>query len=192
MHPYQVGKPYHPDRKIWPPGVQFNFRGGELELVLFFDSPTESEVAAVEKSTAEFALFVDTSAVKFTRLAESSPVILCYRFEPGIPWKDAPFSYHTVPEHQRVPPPDDAKLQPETRALLHIVLVNATGGEVRARQTVSLSPEFTKELYRAIGRHAARPWDQAVYNRRLDEIHQRYPTTEALVAACGHRTCRGD
>ena len=31
-HRYEVGKPYNPNRKIWPHGSQFNWMNGELDL----------------------------------------------------------------------------------------------------------------------------------------------------------------
>jgi hypothetical protein len=180
VHAYEVGKLYNPARKMWPQTPQFNLRGGELELVLFFDSPTAAEVAAVHVSAAEFALYHDRDQV-----------VLCYRFRPGVPWSDAPYSYHLIPEAERIPPPDPEKLGPETRALLHILLVNATGGEIRVLRAVTLSPEFTRSLYAAISTQAQLPWDKAWYDRRLAELYRRYSTTEALVQACQHRTKGG-
>ena len=53
-HRLEVGKPYHPDRKMWPQTPQFNYRGGECELVLFFDQPTPAEVRAVKEGRSEF------------------------------------------------------------------------------------------------------------------------------------------
>ncbi len=132
-HRLEVGKPYHPDRKIWPQGPQFNYRGGELEL--FFDQPTPEEVRAVKEGRAEFALY-----------DHDGLIVLYYRFaDPrgGVPWSDAPYHYHLVPEPERIPPPDPSKLSPEARAILHVILVNATGGQIRALRQLSLSTELT-------------------------------------------------
>ena len=88
--------------------------------------------------------------------------MLCYRFQHpagGIPWSDAPSHYHLVPQAERIPPPEPGQLTPESRALLEVILVNATGGQIRAMRQLSLSPEFTRAMFRAIAHQAARPFD---------------------------------
>jgi hypothetical protein len=180
VHAYIVGQPYHPSRKTWPQISQFNYRGGELELILFFDRPSPAEVAAVKQSPAEFGIY-----------HEHDQIVLCYRFNPGVPWSDAPYSYHLVPEPERVPPPSPDQLGPDARAILSILLVNATGGEVLALRAVSLSPVFTRALFAAIGAQAQLPWDSADYDRRVADVYARYPTSDALIAACSERTIGG-
>ena len=181
-HRLEVGKPYHPDRKMWPQTPQFNYRGGELELVLFFDQPTPAEVRAVKEGRSEFALY-----------DHDGLVVLCYRFvDPrgGVPWSDAPYHYHLVPEAQRIPPPDPGKLSPESRAVLHVILVNATGGEIRALKQVSLSPEFTRAMFRAIAYQAVGPFDSRKYDADLKGLYFRFPVSDQLAEACRFR-CEG-
>lgn len=52
MHRYEVGQPYHPSRRAWPEGAQYNYRQGQHELVLFFQSPTTREIEAVRHGQA--------------------------------------------------------------------------------------------------------------------------------------------
>jgi hypothetical protein len=175
LHRYEVGKLYHPDRKIWPQGNQFNYRGGECELILFFDCPTPAEVDAVKSGLPEFGLYV-----------RDGLVVLCYRFvhpKEGAPWSDAPYHYHLVPERDRIPPPDPDQLSAESRAILHIVLVNATGGQIRALRAVSLSPEFTRSLFSVIGHQAAGHWDARRYDSQLKAPYFQLPTADRLAGA---------
>jgi hypothetical protein len=184
MHRLEVGKPYHPDRKIWPLAPQFSYRGGECELVLFVDQPTQAEVAGVKLGRAGFALY-DRDGL----------AVLCYRFvhpKGGIPWSDAPYHYQLVAEHERIPPPDPSRLSPESRAVLLVILVNATGGQVRALRQVSLSPEFTRALFWAIGQQAARPFDSRRYDADLKALYLEFPTSVHLVEACPVRCEGGD
>jgi hypothetical protein len=184
MPVYEVGKLYRHNRTIWPQGAQFNYRGGAIELVLFFDQPTPRQVEAVKTGTAGFGLF-----------DEQGLVVLLHRFrqdQGGVPWSDAPYQYHLVLEAQRVPPPDPSALTPETRALLHIILVNATGGEILALRAVTLSHEFTARLFRAIGRQAARPFDPWAYRLELDALYFHYPTSGHMVHACSVRCDGGE
>jgi hypothetical protein len=182
MHRLEVGKPYNPDRKMWPEGNQFNYRSGELELVLFFDQPTPAEIRAVKTGRADFGLY-DADGL----------VVLCYRFWHdlgGVPWSDAPYHIGLVPQAERIAPPDPSTLTAETRALLQIILVNATGGQIRALRMVSLSPEFTARLFGVIRAQASRPFDSRQYDSLLKSLSFQFPTSDHLVDACSVR-CEG-
>ena len=183
LHPYQVGQPYHPDREMWPQAPQFNYRGGACELVLFFDQPTPAEVVAVESGRAEFALY-DRAGL----------AVLSYRFvhpQGGIPWSDAPYHYQLVPERERIPPPDPRALSLESRALLDVIQVDALGGQIRALRRVSLSPEFARSLFRAIGHQASRPFDSRRYEAGLKALYDQFPSSDQLAAACQVRCVGG-
>lgn len=183
MHDYRVGQPYSPTRRGWPEIAQYNYRQGGHELVLFFRSPTSREIRAVRQGAAEFALY-----------HHEDLVVLLYRFGPpgeGVPWSDAPYTWHLVPPEQRTLPPAGDELGPEARALLSVILVDAGTGIVRALRQVSLSPEFTRALHDAIREQAARTWSEPVYDAQVDMLYGRYPTTEALLAAARARTAGG-
>lgn len=188
MHLYKVGEPYSPSRRSWPEGNDYNFRGGEHELRLFLARPSRHEIEAVQRGAAEFALFVEPPLVS-----------LCYRFETragrGLPWSDANFSWHAmaaaVGPEELVLPIAWEEGSPETRALLQVVLVDASDGIIRAMRSLAFSPEFTRAIHRAIWEQAHAPWDRAAYTRAQSDLYRRYPTSEALVAACQHRTKGG-
>jgi hypothetical protein len=180
-HLHQVGKPYHPDRKIWPQGSHFNFMNGEFDLLLFFDAPTRHEIEAVRIGRAEFALY-----------DHDDLVVLSYRFEgkrENVPWSDAPYQWHVVPVANRIAPRED--LGPETRALLSITLVGATDGLIRVLRALTFSPEFTRDLFTAIARQAAAPYDRATYDRKVDSLYQRFDSGQ-LAAASSFRRFGGD
>jgi hypothetical protein len=190
MHAYEVGKLYHPGRTTWPETSEFNYRGGECELRLFFRSPTPSEIGAGRSGRSEFALF-----------HQDDQIIFCYRFDAesgragsGIPWSDAPYHFGRLAlagllAKQRTIPPDPARLGPETRALLHIRLIDAATGLTQVLRVVSLSPEFTRTLFRAIRDQARRPFDLAAYDQELASIYAGY-SSEQLAAAAVVR-CEG-
>jgi hypothetical protein len=211
MHAYEVGKPYHPGRREWPECSEFNYRGGECELKIFFRSPTPREIEAVQAGRSEFALF-----------HQGDQIILCYRFDAadrpgaGVPWSDAPYSFHRladsgVPEAERALPPDpkafldrlaaagkDAwkagrlpgeEFTCDSRALLQILLIDAATGIIRCLRAVTLSPEFTRALFGAIRDQAARPWDRAAYERALKSITDHH-TSEQLAGLASVR-CQG-
>lgn len=180
-HALQVGQPYHPQRTRWPEGAHYAYRAGHHELLLFLDSPTAREIAAVRTGAPQCALYTDDAA---------GLLVLLYQFGASVPWSDAPFSWHLLPAAERVVPPLSGAGE-ESRALLQAVLVDAATGTVQAIRAVTLTPAFTAQLHAAIRRQAARPWDRAAYDRALDALYQRYPTTRALLAATTARSRGG-
>jgi hypothetical protein len=173
---YAVGELYHPDRTSWQECGVYQWRGGAHELILFLESPTPREVEQVRQGPSEFALFC------------SQPVLICcYRFG-SMPWSDSPYTIHLVPAAERLAPSDLPT--PLSRDLLHVILVAAETGIIRALRAVTFSPEFTAILRQQIRAQAAQPWGPARYDAGLADLYRRYPTTERFVAAALCR-CRG-
>ena len=170
MNLYAVGKPYNPARTRWPETVQYNYRGGEHELVIFMAAPSSDETHAVKKGRFDLTLY-----------ANGPLIILPFCFE-GQPWSDAPYSVHLVPEAERTIPAliDD----PSQGAALHIVLVDAATGIIRALRLVGLSNDFSNALHRAIQEQAAIPWDSNEYDMMLEATYSRY-SSEQLARLSG-------
>jgi hypothetical protein len=188
LHKLEVGKPFAPG-STRPEGGEFNWRSPECELILTFGRPSPDEVEAVRVGPAEFALYHDRDQI-----------VLCYRFHPapgrktGMPWSDAPYHIGRLalagrPASESVPPPDPATLSPESRQLLHVILLDE-GGIVRVLRTATLSPEFTRALYAAVRDQASRSYDAAAYGHGLDMLYRRFDDSDQLAAACAVR-CRG-
>lgn len=162
-----VGSAYHPSRTSWPECAQYNYRSGAHELVLFLGSPSPTETEACKSGQAHFALY-----------ARDSLLLLLYELSPGLPWSDAPYSWHLLPAHERDLP--SADLGPEARAHLTIVLVDANTGLVRALRLVSFSHEFTVALHAAIRAQAAHAFDAKRYDRELAALYARCSTAKLL------------
>lgn len=166
-HRYAVGEPYIPGRTRWPELAEYNYRQGTHELRLFLRRLSTDDVQAVRTGSAAFAL-----------VEERPVVLLLYRFGRRVPWSDAPFSLHLVPEEQRsLPPP----LSGEQRATLQVVLVDADTGLIRALRLLSFTPAFSRALHGAIMRQAESSFDPAVFDATLASLYAQYPTTEALL-----------
>ncbi len=170
MHRLEVGKPYLAGRTSLPEGVQYNFRSGQHELLMWLRNPSKREVESIRSGEAEFALAVHRSVIFFL-----------YRFGESLPWSDAPYSFHLVPAGQRELPQRLAT--PETRVLLQVVLVDARSTIVRALRVVSLSPEFSRALHREIAGQVAAPWNPKSYDADLDAAYRRWRSAESMLSA---------
>jgi hypothetical protein len=179
MPELRVGAPYIPGKTSFVEGVQYNFRSGEHELLMWLGSPSRAEVDDIRRGQAEFALVV------------RPPIIfLMYRFGKAITWSDSPYSYWMVPEDQRRVP--DTTGMTEPHALLSVILVDAANGLVRGLRAVSFSPAFTTALHLAIAEQAATPWvSQAAYDQALADYYRRYPSSAAMLREASSRTQGG-
>jgi hypothetical protein len=175
LYRYQVGQPYIPGRRNWPEAVEYNYRQGAHELRAFLPNLRPWEVEAIREGPCEFALAV-----------ERDVLFLLYHFGKALPWSDAPYSWHLVPEDQRTLPEPAGLVEPHDT--MQIVLVDALTGIVKALRMVSFSPAFTVALRSAIRDQAARPWPGGdEYNRQLDAIYGHY-SSEQLLARAVSRT----
>lgn len=178
-HVYAVGQIYHPGRTAWPEIAQFNYRAGSFELILFYRGPTKREVAAIDRGQADFASYHDGDLL-----------LLLYRFGDAIPWSDAPYSWHLVPDDQRTAPEPVGSAEPHQ--LLSIVLVDAANGLIRAMRSVTWSPAFTVAMRAAVLAQIDRPWPGDIeYQGQLNNLYARYPTTLALLEVSQSRTRGG-
>lgn len=182
MEKLEVGKPYIPGKNTYDEGSRYVYRQGGHELLLTMATPSRAEVEAARVGESEFALFT-----------EGPLLVLLYRFGrpgEGIPWGDAPYSWHLLPAEVRDLP--SADLEAGKRALIHVTLVDAATGLIRSLRLVSLSPELTRELHAAIRAQAAAPWPPAGgYDAALNALYARHPTTESLLAAARGRSRGG-
>ena len=177
MHRLEVGKPYHPGRRRWPEGSDYNFRNGGHELRLFVGGATLPEVEAVRSGPVQFGFF-----------AEPEGLFLITRFGTRMSF-DCSYNWHRVSENDRTLPPPTEETSPELRALLTILLIEATNGVVLAIRTVTFSPEFTRALHRAIADQAGAPYDRAAHERWAAGMKRRL-SSHQLWARCTMQ-CQG-
>jgi hypothetical protein len=140
-------------------GIEYRLhQGHELRVVL--RHLTTQEIAKIRRGRIDLALVVEP--LVFSLLAW---------FEGVIPWSGAPFSWHSLPEAERVLLPS---LAAGEQARLAVVLVEGTDGIVRAVRSLSLSAEFSLALRTAIGDQADRVFDQEEYQRQATGLWEHW------------------
>lgn len=177
MYKYEVGKLYVEGKTRWPETADYNYRGGEHELRLFFKSPTAEEIEKIKSDLSRFALTV------------TGPVIwLAFKFG-DLPWSDASFSIHLVPEaEQQLPPPLPHE---QSRALLHVILIDADTGIVKVLRLVSFSPTFSNALHKAIQAQWEAGWPgEDAYHLQITRTMNAY-TSKAIATQLATVTCKG-
>jgi hypothetical protein len=180
FHLLAVGKPYSAERWAWPEGADYNFREGGHELRIFLRHATAKEVAAIDSGPVEFGLLAEPSGLG---------LFLVTRFGRTTSF-DCSYSWHRmarVTGEKTMPPPSE-ETSPELRALVAIILVEATTGVVLALRAVTFSPEFTRAIHRAIAQQAAGTFPPGRHEAWVDAMTQ--DSTGELWAKCTIR-CRG-
>ena len=179
LHALEVGKPYDPRRRYWSEGADYNFRSGAHELRIFLARPTRSEVEAIRAGPVEFGFF-----------AEPLGLFLLTRFGTALSF-DCSYHWQRMAEvtGDRTLPPASLETSPALRALVAIILVEATSGVVLVLRAVTFSPEFTRAIHRAIADQVGAPYDRAAHERWADETTRRL-STDQLWERCTTR-CQG-
>lgn len=170
-HAYAVGKPYAAGRTSFPETVQYNYRGGEHELVCFWRNPSRQEIAGVTRGRAGFGLLI-----------EGDVVFLLYQFnDAGVSWSDAPYSIHRVADVERDEPP---VLTGDERSLLHVIVVDAASGLIVGMRQLAWSPAFSAAVNDAIRAQLARPYPgDGPYQRQIDAVYRRMDSPAMARAA---------
>jgi hypothetical protein len=166
LHRLEVGKPYDPTLRSWSEGADYNFRSGGHELRLFLAVATREEVKAVRSGPVEFGFF-----------AGPMGLFLITRFGAQLSF-DCSYHWQCVSQDERTLPPPSEETSPELRALMTIILIEATTGIVLALRGITFSPEFTRAIHRAIGDQVGAPYDRAAHERWADGMTRRHSTDQ--------------
>jgi hypothetical protein len=161
---FEVGAPF-PDHVPPIDAAHYNYDRSGHRLTILLRNPTAQEIEDVKSGDLQFGLVV-----------YGSVIILLHKMGDS-PWADAPYSWHLVPEENRQIPPVET-LTPETRALLHIILVDSVTGIIKAQRLVTFSPQFTKSLHTAIRDQSQISNER--YDAEVDGLFAGYTTRQLL------------
>jgi hypothetical protein len=181
----RVGSLYHPGRRWWPQGADYNYRAGGHELRLFLPSASKDEVLSVREGRVEFGLVIDHPELyvisRFWR-PDGAKIQMSF---------DCSYTIHRVNPAERTAPPAWEEVSPAARSLVTVILVEASTGIILALRAMSYSPEFTRTINHAIADQASLPYDPGEHDRCVAAKVRQYDTA-ALWELCGVRCTGGD
>ncbi|MEV0733990.1 hypothetical protein [Polymorphospora sp. NPDC050346] len=159
-----MGELYNPQRKTWPEGGFLRLRG-DAELVLALNNPTQREITAIRKGTPSWA-WVDAADTG----------VLCFAFQGGVPWMDAPYTPH------RDAPLDRPLFSiAQGSAGVFVVLVDARTGIIKAMRQTPWPAPFAAAVHATTARIVAAPFSASAADRATSALFARYPDTQSLV-----------
>jgi hypothetical protein len=171
-----VGELYNPNRRSYSETPLLRVvRGHPVELVLFYESPTEIEIADIGRGRAKFA-WVTSDHV----------AVLGFRFG-GQRWSDVPYSPHLEDlGSQR------AGIEPgQANTPVHVVLVDAATGVVRAQRLLTWPQQFGDAVRTAVDRLLDTPFSRQAHDAGVSALYSRYPDTAKMVRERADVTCTG-
>jgi hypothetical protein len=160
LHRYAVGEPYGGKPKTWPETPHLRLSPAGCELVLFYGAPTRDEVRDVKSGVVQWA-WVESERV----------AVMCFRIG-TMPWSDAPFEVHRVPEDERGIPaggPDDG-------LLVTVMLVDATDATIRVIRVVTWPAAFAEKVRDTVRRHLDAPPVPTAAAAALEALYAEYPS----------------
>jgi len=165
MQAIVVGKLYQKGVNQYSEGVHYNFDKAGHILHLFIKNPTASEINNIKKGE-----------IYWNFLVYPECLFLLIKFG-SLPWFDAPYSWWIVPKQRRIVP----KLEEHELFTIQIILINATTGIVEAIRLISLPKIESQTLLNIIQFQIENPISPEAYHRRIDQIYQLCPTSEAMI-----------
>lgn len=164
--PRQIGTPYAPGYTRFDEGSRYLYNQGAHELSLFWSQPSATEIAGFRDRPIEVALYPDAALA-----------LLLYRIDQICEWSDVAFHYQRVPETERELPEEPTG----ERGRLRLFLVDCDTGLIVARRLVSLDKVMTQALRHTWHAQAGSHFDPLQYDLALQQIHARFPDSDALV-----------
>ena len=147
-------------------GIRFNYDETGPSLRIVIPSPTPNEVMNYRTGRAKFALYEHGGVMFFMS-----------RFGTEY-WSDAPYSIQLLPPESHCINPD---FQPGHRYTLAVQLVDSVSGHQRGARLVTLSPEFSLALHRAIELQLRSGLSRVQYDAVINEAYSRFPQSEDML-----------
>lgn len=137
-----VGEPYVPEIKKWAEGIEYNWRGGQHEIVVRYRNWSKQELDAWKTGKIRLAVYIQ------------QPVIVMLTKPRTHGWSDSPYNYHAVPKQEQQLPPEIKTLPPNQTQAIQFILVEATNGLVKGLRMVGPPRHFMSALHEAIREQA--------------------------------------
>ena len=163
MNKYEVGQivesfKYHQEC------VQFDLADDGAIMLVFFKSPTQSEIEQF-KSGKNFE-------IRFTEIYD---VIMITVKIGNLNWMDSPYSPHLSKNLTKF------ELSNEGHGLgLTLILIDAITGEIKHIRLLGLSERFTKRLFGVVMEQKVSEFSVEKYNSTINRIYSIYPTTQIV------------
>jgi hypothetical protein len=144
-------------------GVTFEFLPDGAILLIAYNSPTSKEISTVKSGLYEF------------KISEVNNIMFLLSRFGTLNWMDSPFCafYAQYDLHK-------LKIENENEGIaLHVLLVDASTGKLKAQRIIGLQHDFSENLISASLRQLA-PASRSDYNNALQQVYLKYDTMDLV------------
>lgn len=162
---YKVGELFEAGNTKYKEGVKFDFRQDGAILILFYNSPEEKELIDISKGTLRIGMYI-----------KDEVIFMLFKFG-SQNWIDAPYSIH-------ISKPFKFDSIVEGSGIgLHIFLVDAANGILKAMRLVGLPTKFSKSFQKATLEQKQLKFDKNKYAQKINMVYGNYNTDDLVERA---------
>lgn len=163
MIKYEVGQ-IIPSFKNHAECIQFDITNNGITMLVFFNNPTENEIKQF-MTEKNFEI----------RFVELSNVIVVTAKIGSLNWVDAPYNSNLSINLTEFILPNEGE-----GVVLTLMLIDSSIGKIKIIRTMSLSNNFTKELFKAAIKQRQKEFNILEYNRNINAIYSKYTTNQIV------------
>lgn len=163
MNKFEVGQLLKQGTTKYPEGTKFDIQRDGAVLFIFFNEPTVQEIEFIKNGKAKLGIW------------EKDNIIFFLSKFGDLSWMDAPYTVHLSPIHLELEYPQEG-----LGYALHIILVDAKTGIIKAMRLIGLSTRLSTTLYKYIKKQTESTFNQSYYDIILSRTYQNYTTNDMV------------
>lgn len=161
MQEVEVGKLFKDDVTRYQEGVRFDINDAGCDLFIYYKYPSESEINSIKSGNFKTGFY-----------AEKNAIFMLFKFG-SLQWMDAPYSVHLSKNLTRFELFDGGQ-----GLALHIYLIDAATGVLKAIRLIGLKTNFSIQLIEAVEKQKEMSFEG--YDININNIMNKYPTKKLV------------
>jgi len=162
MYKYEVGQLFQDGITMYPEGTKFDFTQGGPILTIFLEHPTEKETQQIKNGRLQIGFW-----------CKDNIIFLLFKFG-SLSWMDAPYTIHLSK------PFAFEEIIPGSGFGLHVFLVDAATGIIKAMRLIGLGTTFSIQLKKAIEKQKNTAFDESLYDKAIMRVYGNYSTNDMI------------
>lgn len=162
MYKYEVGQLFQDGITMYPEGTKFDFTQGGPVLIMFLERPTEKEIQQVKSGRLQIGFWY-----------KDDVIFVLFKFG-SLNWMDAPYNVHLSE------PFTFEEIVPNSGFGLHVFLVDAATGIIKAMRLIGLGTTFSIQLKKAIEKQKNAAFDESLYDKAIMRVYGNYSTNDMI------------
>lgn len=162
MYKYKVGHVIESFKGI-PEGVKFDMTDEGAVLSILFNKPTQKEIEEIKKGSLQFGMFM-----------KNNIIFILSKFG-SMQWMDAPYTIHLSKNLTEL-----NEISEGEGYSCHIVLADASSGEIKAMRLIGFDTQYSKILKANIEEQSKKEFEKVQYDVDLFEVMTNYTTKDMV------------